>query len=561
MNCRRRLSWCAALCLLPLAPIAARLCFLQVFATRRMSAMAKSEATREQIKLIQRGRILDRSGKVLAQSLPSWSAFLDPSMMRQSKRHAPAIAKALNLNPAEVARKASGRSKFVWLKRKLDLAEVDALQSLKVEGVGVVPDEQRYYPNGDMARPLLGLVGLDGAGMAGVELQQNKELSGIARKVPLLRDGAGRRMELAPHAEDAPVPDLILTIDRTIQHFAEAALLDAVQKHRPEKATIVVQDPRTGDLLALASFPSDPLKLPAVQDAYEPGSTFKVVTVAAALEEKLARVDDVIDAENGRWEVSPKIFIKDHEPDGLLALSQVIERSSNIGTAKVGLRLTPEKFNKWARAFGFGARTVLAFPGETAGKLKETGKSSRVVLANNAFGQGLSVSSLQLTAAYSALANGGKLLEPRLRVRQGSSPVVVRQVMSEQTLRSLNAILEGVVERGTGQPARVPGYRIAGKTGTAQKIDPATGKYSKEKYVGSFVGFAPASDPRWTILVTMDSPRVGYYGTDVAAPVFAKLLRNLLGVYGVKPDQQAPPPDGALARQAAEADPRTAARP
>lgn len=171
------------------------------------------------------------------------------------------------------------------------------------------------------------------------------------------------------------------------------------------------------------------------------------------------------------------------------------------------------------------------------------------------------MSSLQLTAAYSALANGGKLLEPRLRVRQGSSPVVVRQVMSEQTLRSLNAILEGVVERGTGQPARVPGYRIAGKTGTAQKIDPATGKYSKEKYVGSFVGFAPASDPRWTILVTMDSPRVGYYGTDVAAPVFAKLLRNLLGVYGVKPDQQAPPPDGALARQAAEADPRTAARP
>lgn len=542
---RARLNLCATLAALPVLPLAARLAQLQVVQHGRLNALAAGEVRRSQVELVLRGRILDRNGHILAESLPASSAFIDPVAARGRERDFPRLAKALGLDPAEVRRKARGSTRFAWLKRKLEPSEVDALKGLELPFAGLLPDERRAYPNSELASSLLGSVGIDGKGLSGLEFTYDRDLAGSVQRTPLLRDGAGNTMPLAARREPEPPPDLTLTLDRGLQHYAEAALAEAMARFQPAWAAAIVQDPRTGELLALASLPVDPHKNRIFQQVYEPGSTFKAVTAAAALEERLSSPAELIDCA-GPWELARGVFVRDHEPEGLLTLEGVMARSSNVGMAKLGLRIGPERFFRYARAFGFGAKTGLRFPGESAGLLKQKAGKDRVSLANNAFGQGLAVTPLQLVAAYSAIANGGRLLEPRLvrGVGRGEFAAIiaqpVRQAASAKTIGALARMLEGAVERGTGSTAAVPGYSVAGKTGTSQKIDPATRRYSTTDYIASFAGYVPARAPRFSILVVIDSPKHQYYGAEVAAPVFAKIARQALALYGVPPDRPLP---------------------
>ncbi|MBI4385902.1 MAG: penicillin-binding protein 2 [Elusimicrobia bacterium] len=546
MTSKSRLTCCTLLCLVPLLPITARLGELQILQHRELSSRAVGQMNLESIQIASRGRILDRSGKVLAESLPSWSSFLDPSLVKSRTKTADLLADVMQVGRAEILRKLRAPNRFVWLKRKITPEERDSLIRLKIDGVAVLEDAQRFYPNDRIARGLLGAVSVDQKGLSGLESAYESDLAGTPGTLRLIRDGSGRHVLLAAREQRQAPPDLILTIDQNMQHFAHAALQEGVARHEPRQALVMVQDSRSGDLLAVASHPEDPLKNPAVQETFEPGSTYKLVTMAAALEENWVGIGDESSGEGGRWEVSPRVTIKDHEPLGTITIAEAFEKSSNIVLAKLGLALGPDRFYFYSHAFGFGVRTGIDLPGESPGHVRNLGLKERVELANNSFGQGLSVTALQMLNAYTAVANDGVLLEPRLVMEAGrrktSASAVVRRVAGRETIQTLKRLLEGVVERGTGIAAAVPGYRIAGKTGTAQKLDETTRRYSATDYVASFVGYAPSRSPRFTILVLMDSPRKGYYGSDVAAPLFSKLMRQLLAYDGIAPDAAPDPP-------------------
>lgn len=536
MDTKFRLALAATISLTPLLPLTYRLAQLQVFEHRTLDTKASGEFSRSSEEVVPRADILDRNGKILAQSMPVWTVFVDKHMVPDIRVIAGRLAPVLKLSQAEIARRyRQGGSRSAVLRRDLSFDESQALSQAKIEGVGLEASEQRFYPNGDLARSLLGQVSGDGRGAAGVELALDSRLTGTAKRFKVIRDGSGKTIyKSVEHDEPAPAP-LSLTIDRNVQWIAEEALTQAAQKFKATQGIAAIQDPSNGEILAMAVWPPNPLKNPIVQDTYEPGSTFKVITAAAALEEDTVKDDEQIFCENGAWEVTPGTVVHDHEPQGNLTLGGVLEQSSNIGAAKVGLRLGAAKFYRYARAFGFASKTGVTLPGETAGELKPLSDTTRVGLATSAYGYGVAVSALQVLSAYSAVANGGILYEPRLL--KDSKPAKVRRVASAKTMERLARMLEGVVERGTGETARIPGYRIAGKTGTARRLDAVTHKYSQTQYNASFAGFLPASNPRWTILVVMENPRGSYYGAQVSAPVFASIGRQLLSLKGLPPDK------------------------
>lgn len=541
MDIRTRIALAALLCLGPAGPLAARLVQLQVVQHDRLETRAETAMRRTAQEEPPRAPILDREGRPLAQSVPAWSVFLDKGMVKDLPGTARKLAKAAGADADAVLRKARGKSRFPVVLDKLDFERSQAVQAARIPGVGVTPAEERFYPNGTLARGVLGLVGAERRGLAGVELAFDGRLRGKAGKVQVLRDGSGRTIYQKEEAEAQAAAPLRLTLDRNVQFFAEEALAEAAARNKMRAGLVAVQDPRTGEILAMAAYPENPLKNPVVQDAYEPGSTFKIVTLAAALDEGLVKPTDVVDCESGKYEVAPGVTITDHEPLGSATVRAVLEHSSNIGTAKIVEKVGAARFYRAARAFGFSNRTGLGLPGETSGGLKPLPELTRVTLAASSYGYGLSASALQVLSAYSAVANGGTLLEPSIVLEEGRKPVKVRQVASSRTIAQLQSMLEGVVERGTGLSARIPGYRVAGKTGTSRKLDPKTKRYSTSSYVASFAGYLPASDPRWTILVVVDEPKGGaYYGSQVAAPIFASIGRRLLTLKGIPPDAPAP---------------------
>ncbi|MDX6770493.1 MAG: penicillin-binding protein 2 [Elusimicrobiota bacterium] len=544
-----RLTVASALSLAPLGPLTLRLAHLQVLRHEALSERAEGEFSRTASEAAPRADITDRKGRVLARSVPTWSVFLDKKMLKDPAELGRKLGPILKVAPGELERKARASGRFCWLKTGVDFPTAQAVQAARVECVGLTPSSQRVYPNEGLARPVLGVVGAEGKGLSGLELSQEKRLRGKPRRLELTRDGKGRAIH-RDVAEDGEVPaPLKLTIDRNVQYIVEEALAEGAGAHAFKSGYAAVQDPRTGEILAMAAWPPNPLKNPLVQDAYEPGSTFKVVTALAAVEERLVGPAETFSGEGGKWQIAPGVTITDHEPEPDMTLAQILERSSNIGIAKVVERVGPARFFRAARALGFGLRTGVPLPGETAGDLKPFSDLGKVGLAASSYGYGLSVSPLQMLGAYSALANGGTLYEPRL-LDDGTAPEKVRRVASERAVGELARMLEAVVDHGTGQPARIPGYRVAGKTGTARKLDPLTRKYSQKAYVASFAGWLPASAPRWTILVIVDEPTKGsYYGGLVAAPVFAKIGRRLLTLEAVAPDRPAEPaPDrGAVA--------------
>ncbi len=563
MNTRQRLLICVSLGLTPLIPISARLALLQIVRHEDLSSRVETSTVRESIEILPRGRILDRKGRVLAESLPSWSAFLDLKTFRESNRPSSerlrSIETALELEKGSLDALLKTKRRTAWIMRKMSRTEAERLKGLGLRSVGLAPDETRRYPNGMLARPMIGSVNAQERGSAGLEFSFDKQISGRAVRWRLTRDGAGRAILENPERAVAHPPDLRLTIDRTMQFFAERSLERTVERVQAARGIVLVQDPGTGEILAMAEYPPDPMHNSAVQDVYEPGSTFKIVAAAAAIETELLKPGETVDCEYGKWQLRPGNSIRDHEPLGALTLAQIIRYSSNIGTAKIGLRLGAKVLSRYSRLFGFGYKSGVPLPAESAGIVRAADDIGEVRLTRISFGQAISVTPLQLIGAFSAIANGGSLMEPRVVRGLGDGgargPVVVRRVITRRTAELLRGMLEGVVSDGTGASAGIPGYRVAGKTGTAQKFDPEAGGYSTTDYIASFAGFVPSRNPRFSLLVILDSPRGGHYGSQVAGPLFAEIARDLLALEGVPPDLPMPLRLSPGAEQAAAAPP------
>jgi len=540
MDLGLRLTAAATAVLLPVLPLGLRLADLQVLRHGALKSRAAGEFDRVAEEAAPRADILDREGRVLARSVPNWSCFVDKAMVKDPAAFGAQLAPLLGVRASEIARKAAEPGRFAWLKTGLSSEAADEIRAARVDGAGLAPAQQRVYPNGDLARGVLGLVGAESRGLAGLEFALEKRLRGTPRRLEVMRDGAGRTIYKSVSDGGLTPEPVRLTLDRSVQYLAEEALREGGERRAFKSGIIAVQDPRDGEILAMASWPPTPLNDPLVQDAFEPGSTFKVVTALSALDERLVRPDETFFGERGRWEVAPRVVITDHEGQGNMTLAQILEKSSNIGIAKVVDRVGAARFLRMCRTLGFGAKTGVPLPGETAGEVKTVPELTKVSLAAASYGYGVQASPLQVLGAYSAIANGGTLWEPKL-VLDGQAPVRVRRIASEAAVLELREILEGVAERGTATNAKIPGYRVAGKTGTARRIDPLTRKYSTSAYNASFVGFLPASAPRWTILVVLNEPKGAYYGGLTAAPIFAALGRRLLALEAIPPDAPADP--------------------
>lgn len=507
----------------------------------------------------QRGELLDRQERQLARSIQTVSLFLDPDGLDEATldRNAQHIAQALGLKQADLAKEFreahAEKRRFIWIARRLDADLGNKIVAMNLPGVHAQLEPKRYYPNGPVAAHILGYVGLDGQGLGGVEQFYNTKIAGEPGRLFLEKDANGKPYESYEIASK-PGQTVVLTIDQSIQYQAEQVLQAAVQRSRAKSGSVIVLDPRSGEILALANAPTfDPNKVAnakpetrsnwALQNIYEPGSTFKIVPFAAALEKNLARIEERIDCQMGAITVAGRV-IHDHTAFGSLTIPEALAKSSNVAAIKLGLRVGDPTMYDYIKRFGFGSRTGIELPGETAGLLRKVERWQASSIGSIAIGQEIGVTPVQMVAAFGALANDGVRIAPHLirEVRNAEGAVVYRaqpeqrRVINAETAIALRGMLEGVTLRGTAKSAQLDGYSAAGKTGTAQKIDPKTRAYSATKHVASFVGFAPVSNPQVVIIVVVDEPAGAYHGGDVAAPVFREVAELILPTLGVMPD-------------------------
>lgn len=523
--------------------ILARLYDLQVIQYVDLLGRAQRQRQRTIEIAPERGTIFDRQMNPLAMSMGVDSVFAVPSEIPEPETAARLLAPVLELEAGDLAGRFKAFHSFCWVKRKVTDQEAARVRGLNLKGIYFQRETQRFYPKGDLAAAVLGYLGMDDRGLGGLEYSLDGAIRGTPGRVLLATDARHRSF----HSTDwpgQPGKNLVLTLDEKIQYIAEKALAEGVEKFHALGGTAVVQNPNTGEILAIANEPtfnpnqyrrSPPAALQdrGVSWVYEPGSTFKLVTVAAALEEKLTSPDEVINCQGGAIVLAGHT-IHDHKRYGDLSVTDVLVNSSDVGAIKLGLRLGEDRLYKYIRDFGFGQKTDVELPGEERGLLRPPSRWSGISIGEISMGQEIGVTSLQLVTAYSAIANGGILFQPRIvrDIFQGTSheapaPASGRRVVSERTAGMMKEMLTEVVERGTGKPARPAGYSAAGKTGTAQKIDPS-GAYSHSHYVASFIGFAPVGKPVVTILVAVDTPVGAIYGTEVAAPVFRSIAEQTL---------------------------------
>jgi cell division protein FtsI (penicillin-binding protein 3) len=537
---------------------------LQVLQGDKLMRLGQRQHLKEWIVLPKRGAVFDRAGEPLALSMESQSVYVRPHRIQEPEKLAQSLARILNIRAAEVREKITADKPFVWVRRQVSSAEAEKVQALNAEGLGMFYEPNRHYPQGQLAGQLIGFVGRDSEGLEGLELKYNEYVRGETGSSMTERDALGRRV-LVQGVEGLHIPpgsDIHLTLDTSIQHMAEKELEASILKYRAKAGVAVVVEPFTGEVLALANYPSfDPNQYAkqtaeqrrnrAVTDSFEPGSTFKTILAAAALEEGVVGKDDLFYCEMGKYPFAGKI-IHDTHPHGWLPFSKILQVSSNIGFTKVAEKLKKDRFFKYIEKFGFGEPTGIDVPGEVSGLLRKPDKWSAVDLATHGFGQGLSATPMQLVMAYAAVANGGFLMRPYVMRRAVSAkgevvlenePRVVRRVISQKTATLLASMLRDVTtEGGTGMMANVDGFDVAGKTGTAQKADPVHGGYAAKKRVASFVGFVPANQPRLVALVLIDEPEVNVYGGVVAAPVFRNIAQGALRHLAVAPQSPAPIP-------------------
>ncbi len=525
-----------------------RLAYLQIFRHAELVQMAERQYSRTVVLPARRGPIVDRHGAPLATSTPAESLFAQPRGVGDPVRVAGRLAPILQLPERDLHALLTSARPFVWLRRKLPPAVAEQVRALREPGLGFVPEPMRLYPNRELAAHVIGFEGAD-EGLEGVERAFNTDLAGADGRAVVGRDALGRDVVLQRIVQD-PVPGagVMLTLDRTIQYVAERELEAVYRRTGAKAAMAVAMDPRSGDVLAAAIRPTfnpntfaelpsrDAVRNRAITDPFEPGSTFKAIMAAAALEERVVRPEDRIYAENGAITIA-RATIHDWKRYGWLTFAEVLQNSSNVGSIKVGLALGSERYYRYMTAFGFGAPTGVGLSGESRGQLRDPRRWSALSLPTMSIGQEVSVTALQLVGAFGAIANGGVLMQPRVvkalvdgdgRPVRRVDPKALRQVISRDTSRTLTRILTNVVSSGTGRHAAIPGYDVAGKTGTAQKLDPATRRYSRAPGVLSFIGFAPADDPRFVMLVMLDEPKNEKWGSEAAAPVFAAIGREIL---------------------------------
>ena len=557
---RTRVLILAAVLAVSFGGLTGRLAWLQVVKRGELAQLAERQYSRTVVLHAQRGPIVDRQGAPLATSAATESLFVQPRSVGDSARVAARLAPLIGVPEPETRAALTSSRPFVWLRRKLPPTVAAEVRALREPGLGFLPEPLRLYPNRELAAHVLGFEGVDG-GLEGVERAFNAELAGTPGKAIVGRDALGREVA-AQHVLRAPQPGhgVMLTIDRTIQYLAEREVDAAWRRTGARTAMAVVLEPRTGDILAIAIRPTfnpntfldvpsrDAWRNRAVTDPFEPGSTFKVIMAAAALEEGVVRPDDRINGEGGAITIA-KTTIRDWKKYGWLTFSEVLQNSSNVGAIKVGLALGRDRYHRYMSAFGFGALTGVGLPGESRGLLREPGRWSALSLPTMSIGQEVSVTALQMVTAFAAVANGGTLMQPRLvratfdaegRELRRFEPRAVRQVIAPETARTLTRLLVRVVDAGTGHNAAIPGYEVAGKTGTAQKLDPATRRYSHAPGVLSFVGWAPADEPRVAMLVMLDEPKNEKWGSEAAAPIFAAIGREVLRYLEVPPSDAEP---------------------
>ena len=537
--------------------VGARLAQLQISQHDELSARAKNQQLGAVETSPTRGLVLDRQGRELARSVDTESFFADPREIENVNETARKISSVTNQNKTELIAKIreakDSNKKFIWLIRRIDLETASKLDAMTLDGVYSRKEPKRYYPNDSLAAHVLGFVGTDEIGLGGVEQFYNEKIRGESGRVFYETDARRRAFEsyeVQPH----PGQTVVLTIDQSIQYRTEQALFAAVKRSNAKSGTAIVMDPHTGEILALANAPAfdpnEPGKEPpevrtnfALQNIYEPGSTFKVVAYSAAIDKGLVTPDDRIDCQMGQITVAGRL-IHDHKRFGVLTISDALAQSSNVGAIKLGLLVGNESMYDYARRLGFGAKTGIDLPGESGGIFRPLNRWQPSSIGSIALGQEVGVTPLQMASAYSVIANGGSWVKPHV-VREMRSPdgsimfqakVEVRPALKLETVAKLRGMMEGVTLHGTARKAQVEGYTAAGKTGTAQKIDPKTRTYSATKYVGSFVGFAPVNNPAVVIIVVIDEPRGAYHGGDVAAPVFREIAEQILPELSVTPD-------------------------
>jgi cell division protein FtsI (penicillin-binding protein 3) len=524
------------------AVLGARSVYLQAMKTDFLQEKGEARYSRVLEVPATRGRVLDRHGEALAVSTPVKSIWAIPSDVHMSAAERKKLAVLLAVDPAEIDRRLGhGASDFVYLKRQIAPAAAEAIEALGIKGLHQQREFRRYYPGGEVTAHVIGFTGVDDSGQEGVELAHQDLLGGKAGSRRVIKDRLGRVVEDVESIRAAqPGADLTLSIDSKIQSLAFGALKAALEQHRAKAGAIVAIDVRTGEILALANMPTyNPnnrarlggaqLRNRVITDTFEPGSTLKPFTIALALETGKLTPASMISTAPGRLTIG-NYTIHDSHPAAAMSIAQVIQKSSNVGSAKIALGLPREAMWDLFRRVGFGAAPELGFPGAASGKLRNFRSWQPIEQATMAYGHGISVSLLQLARAYTVFARDGELA-PLTLVKTGTV-ATGEKVLSTETARAVRAMLELAVQNGgTGPRARVMGWRVAGKTGTAHKLE--QGGYAAKKYLSSFVGFAPASAPRLVIAVMIDEPSAGqYYGGVVAAPVFAQVMQGALRMLG-----------------------------
>ena len=528
-----------------------RLYDLQIIQYVQLLARAERQQQRTVEIAPKRGTIYDRHMHPLAMSLSVDSVYAVPAEISDPGMVADLLAPILGLDAKDLEGRFKTYRSFCWVKRKITSQQSARIRALNLKGVYFQKESKRFYPDGELAAQVLGYVGMDDNGLGGVEYEMNKQIKGRPGKILLTTDARHQSFR-STEWRGEPGENVVLTLDEDIQYIAEKALAKAVTKFHAAGGTVIVQDPNTGEILAIANQPTfDPNhydKFPAINRInraiswnYEPGSTFKLVTVSAALNEHLAMPNDVINCQEGQIVLAGHV-IHDHERFGDLTVAQILMHSSDVGAIKLGLRLGEARLYQYIQRFGFGSRLNLDLPGEEVGLVRPPDRWSGIAIGEISMGQGIGVTPLQMVSAYSAIANGGVLIEPRVvrevfrgHNHESSPPPLARRIVTPQTAAYMREMLAGVVLDGTGRSAQLNGYSAGGKTGTAQKID-ASGRYSHRQYVASFIGFAPVEKPAITILVVIDTPVGQIYGAEVAAPAFKSIAEQTLRYLNVPQD-------------------------
>jgi len=556
---RVRIFLISCILFLSFVVVVARMFQLQVLKKEELYKLANQQQNVEIPMVAKRGTVYDSRDNELAVSIEVDSLYADPRKIVNVDRTARAIAPILQVEPDELRKRLKSQSSFEWIQRKISPKEVDQIKALHLPGLLFLKENKRFYPNAQLAAHVIGFVGLDSRGLEGIEFQYDTSLNGKGQVWKMNRDALGRGI-----AMDEPLPsnqtehyrNVVLTLDKQIQYVVETELSQTVQKWGAKGGLAIAMDPFTGKVLAMAAYPffnpnqflqyrSGVWRNRAISDVFEPGSLFKTFLAAAALEERVVRPTDSFYCENGSYTTYDRT-IHDTSKHGWLTFQQIIKVSSNIGALKVGEKIGKERLYKYICAFGFGEKTQIGLPGEAKGIVHHPRYWAPIALDTISFGQGISVTGIQLASALSAIANGGVLMKPTVVERitnekgetvQSFQPKPIRRVLSERGARAVAAMLEVTTEKGgTGAGAVPAGYEVAGKTGTAQKVDARWGGYADDRYVSAFMGFAPADEPKMVLLVVVDEPQGANYGGVVAAPAFRTIMEKTLPYLNAHPE-------------------------